>query len=93
LSSLATQDFYHEQAKQLDWQVQTIQDISPHLVRHYQRVTQELDSNYDNLLQTFEADYLAKVRQGMANWIQAGEQGYLQWGMFHFSKLTTREGL
>jgi sarcosine/dimethylglycine N-methyltransferase len=84
LNSLATESFYSEQAIQLGWQIYEIQDISSHLVKHYWRVTHELDSSYDDLLQTFESDYLAKVRQGMTNWIKAGEQGYLQWGLFHF---------
>jgi sarcosine/dimethylglycine N-methyltransferase len=86
LNSLATQSFYYDQAIQLGWQEHEIQDISSHLVKHYWRVTHELYSSYDDLLQTFEFDYLAKVRQGMANWIKAGEQGYLQWGLFHFGK-------
>lgn len=86
LSNLATQSFYHEQAIQLGWQVHEMQDISSHLVKHYWRVIHEIDSGYDDLLQTFESDYLAKVRQGMANWIEAGEQGYLKWGLFHFGK-------
>jgi sarcosine/dimethylglycine N-methyltransferase len=86
LSSLATQSFYYEQAIQLGWQVYEIQDISPHLVKHYWRVIHEIDSGYDDLLQTFESDYLAKVRQGMVNWIKAGEQGYLKWGLLHFGK-------
>ncbi len=86
LSSLATQSFYYEQAIQLGWQVHDMQDISPHLIKHYWRVIHEIDSGYDDLLQTFEADYLAKVRQGMENWIKVGEQGHLKWGLFHFGK-------
>lgn len=86
LKSLATQSFYCRQAQELGWQVRTIQDISPHLVKHYQRVTRELDSNFEKLQQIFDPAYLAKVRQGMANWINTGEAGYLKWGMFHFNK-------
>ncbi len=86
LKSLATQSFYHEQAKRLGWQVKIIRDISPHLTKHYERVTHELDTNYDQLLQVFDADYLVKVRQGMSHWIAASEQGHLKWGMYHFRK-------
>ncbi len=86
LTNLATQSFYYDQAIQLGWQVHEVQDISSHLIKHYQRVTHELDLNYADLLPTFTTDYLAKVRQGMANWIKAGEQGYLKWELFHFGK-------
>nr|VFK42873.1 MAG: sarcosine/dimethylglycine N-methyltransferase [Candidatus Kentron sp. SD]VFK48468.1 MAG: sarcosine/dimethylglycine N-methyltransferase [Candidatus Kentron sp. SD]VFK79476.1 MAG: sarcosine/dimethylglycine N-methyltransferase [Candidatus Kentron sp. SD] len=87
LKSLATQSFYRGEAERLGWRMHTIRDISPHLVKHYRRVIQEVASNHDELSKMFEADYLAKGRQGMEDWIDAGERGYLRWGMFHFGKV------
>nr|VFK12519.1 MAG: sarcosine/dimethylglycine N-methyltransferase [Candidatus Kentron sp. LPFa]VFK18088.1 MAG: sarcosine/dimethylglycine N-methyltransferase [Candidatus Kentron sp. LPFa]VFK28728.1 MAG: sarcosine/dimethylglycine N-methyltransferase [Candidatus Kentron sp. LPFa] len=87
LKSLATPSFYRGEAGDLGWRMHTIRDISPHLVKHYRRVIQEVESNHDELSKMFEADYLAKGRRGMEDWIDAGERGYLRWGMFHFGKV------
>lgn len=88
LKNLATQSFYNEHATKFAWKINQTHDISSDLVAHYLRVMHELDVNYNALLKVFEADYLIKLRQGIGDWIDAGEQEYLKWGLFHFKKVS-----
>ncbi|HVR37118.1 MAG TPA: SAM-dependent methyltransferase, partial [Methylomirabilota bacterium] len=80
--------FYREQAKTLGWrEIQWI-DLSQQLVNHYSRVREELIRNEDTVLKQCRPDYVERMKTGLQNWVNAGNQGYLKWGIFLFRKET-----
>ena len=61
-----------------------IVDMTHQLIRHYTRVLEELVSRQNELEQFVSTDYIARMQEGLKHWINAGEQGYLTWGIMHF---------
>ncbi|MEC5293440.1 hypothetical protein [Aurantimonas sp. C2-3-R2] len=58
-----------------------------HLRTHYDRVREELVANYDRLRENgASAEYLDKMKVGLANWVKAADDGYLAWGIQLFRK-------
>ena len=84
LDSLGTVKFYREAAIELGWHELQVIDLSGHLVTHYERLLQELEQRYENLLGEFSEEYLKGVRHGIQNWVSAGKEGHLKWAMFHY---------
>jgi sarcosine/dimethylglycine N-methyltransferase len=86
LESLGSFGFYREQARRLGWDEVGILDLSPHLVRHYTRVRQELALRRETLEVAVSREYIDRMIRGLAAWIDAGDNGYLTWGIMHFRK-------
>ena len=86
LDSLGSFAFYREQAKRLGWRELHVEDLTHQLVRHYSRVREELGRQREALEQIVSADYIERMSQGLSHWIEAGEKGYLSWGIMHFRK-------
>ncbi|MEJ2692498.1 MAG: methyltransferase domain-containing protein [Candidatus Thiodiazotropha sp.] len=86
LDSLGSIAFYRKQATQLGWEELSVQNLTPQLVNHYTRVRQELESRRQELSGTVSDAYMDRMIQGLSHWINAGEKGYLSWGILHFRK-------
>jgi len=86
LDSLGSFAFYREQARRLGWQELHVEDLTHQLVRHYSRVREELERRQEELKKIVSADYIERMSQGLGHWIEAGEKGYLAWGIMHFRK-------
>jgi len=86
LDSLGSFAFYRAQARRLGWQELHVEDLTPQLLRHYTRVREELGNRRDELTEIVSADYIERMIQGLGHWIEAGEKGYLAWGIMHFRK-------
>jgi len=86
LSSLGSVGFYQEQARALGFEDLGFTDLTPHLVAHYGRVRQVLDEQRDELLDRVSAGYMDRMDTGLGHWVDAGEAGYLRWGILHFRK-------
>ncbi len=86
LDSLGSFAFYREQARRLGWQELHVEDLTHQLVRHYSRVREELEHRRDELEKIVSPDYIDRMAQGLGHWIEAGEKGYLAWGIMHFRK-------
>jgi len=87
LDGLATVRFYRETAKELGWRELQVFDLSRNLVTHYERLLQELERRYDELLGEFKEEYLKDLRKGMQSWVTAGKEGNFKWAMFHYRNL------
>jgi sarcosine/dimethylglycine N-methyltransferase len=88
LDSMGSPGFYREQAAALGWKEIQWFDQSPQLVNHYRRVREELVRNEAAVLQECRPEYLERMKSGLQNWVNAGNQGYLKWGIFLFRKET-----
>lgn len=86
LDTLGSFAYYKEQAERLGWEVVTIDDLTPQLVNHYTRVREELKVRRSELEAYVSSAYIDRMVQGLGHWIEAGNQGYLAWGIMHFQK-------
>ncbi len=58
-------------------------DRTPQLVRHYQRVLEELEAREPELTETISEDYRARMKVGLKHWVDGGQAGNLAWGIFY----------
>lgn len=86
LDSLGSFAFYREQAKRLGWEEIAVEDMTHQLINHYTRVREELTERKTELEQHVSGDYIVRMIQGLGHWIDAGNKGYLAWGVLHFQK-------
>jgi len=86
LQTLGSFAFYREQARQLGWEEVGITDLTPQLVTHYGRVRQELAQRRKDLSGKVSDAYIDRMIAGLGHWIDAGDSGYLAWGILHFRK-------
>jgi sarcosine/dimethylglycine N-methyltransferase len=86
LDSLGSFSFYQEAARSVGLQpIQTV-DLTPQLVNHYSRVRYELAARQNELRGKVSEEYITRMLKGLGHWIDAGEKGYLAWGILHFRK-------
>lgn len=86
LESLGSFAFYRQQARELGWEEIGVLDLTPQLVMHYTRVRQELAKRREELAGKISDQYMDRMIQGLGHWIDAGDNGYLSWGILHFRK-------
>jgi len=86
LDSLGSFAFYRNQAEKLGWQELSIENLTPQLISHYTRVKQELTNRREELNGKVSDEYIDRMSQGLTHWIDAGNHGYLSWGILHFRK-------
>lgn len=88
LDSLGSFSFYRQQAQQLGWKEVNSLDLTPQLVAHYTRVRQELAIRREALAGKVSDNYIDRMIKGLGQWVDAGDNGYLSWGILHFRKPT-----
>ena len=82
LNSLGSYRFYREAAVALGFEVVRQDNMTNHLRTHYDRVRQELVTNYDKLRDRgASVEYLDKMTVGLENWVRASDAGHLRWGI------------
>jgi len=86
LDSLGSFKFYRKQAELFGWREVAIDDQSQQLTNHYQHVKDTLIEKQGMLSNTISATYIEHMIQGLQNWIDAGNNGYLTWGIMYFQK-------
>lgn len=86
LASLGSFAFYREQARMLGWQEVGTIEMTGQLVQHYMRVAEELEAQRSRLAGLVSNEYVERMLKGLANWVEAGNRGYLAWGILHFRK-------
>lgn len=86
LDTLGSFAFYRETARSVGWEELSVKDLTPQLVRHYTRVREELERRRSELVGKVSEGYMERMITGLGHWIDAGEHGYLSWGILHFRK-------
>lgn len=86
LDSLGSFAFYRQQAERLGWLEIEIVDLTHQLVNHYTRVRQELVLIREQLTGKVSDEYIDRMIKGLGHWVDAGDNGYLSWGIMHFRK-------
>ncbi len=83
LGSIAT---YRQIALSVGFEEIEVLDLSEHLPMHYARVREEIDPNYSTLRETCAEAYLERMKLGLQHWVDAGDAGYLSWGILSYRK-------
>jgi len=86
LDSLGSFGFYVEQARKLEMKKAEVVDLSEHLTTHYQRVMEETQERYEEMVKICGKEYIDKMIQGLKHWVNAGKNDYLSWGIVHMDK-------
>lgn len=89
LSSLGSLKFYQEEGEKNGMKCVAFLDHHAQLPTHYQRVHNETEKMQDELIGggKISAEYIDRMKTGLKNWVKAGRQGYLDWGILHFKKV------
>jgi cyclopropane fatty-acyl-phospholipid synthase-like methyltransferase len=86
LDSMGSFGFYVEQGRKLGVKKTEVQNLSEHLTTHYQRVMEETQDRYDEMVESCGKEYIDKMIEGLKHWVEAGRNNYLSWGIVHMSK-------
>jgi sarcosine/dimethylglycine N-methyltransferase len=86
LADLSSPGFYRSTLAAMGFRELSFDDLTPHLIRHYTRVRDELESRSGELSRHASAAYLANMKEGLDHWIKAGGDGFLRWGIFCFQR-------
>ena len=86
LASLGSIGFYRKAACAAGLSEVGVEVLTPQLVRHYDRVRAELQAQRDALAGKVSVAYIERMLAGLQHWVDAGQAGYLAWGILHFRK-------
>jgi len=86
LDSLGSFALYRQLAQKVGLAEVEIEDLTPQLIMHYTRVQQELAKRREELQGKVSEDYIDRMLKGLGHWVDAGESGYLSWGIMQFEK-------
>ncbi len=86
LDTMGSFSFYIETAKKFGFEIIEIEDLTKNLIQHYSRVHDELVSRNAEIKEHVSDAYIERMKVGLNNWIKAGENGQLSWGIIHLRK-------
>ena len=87
LRSLGSFGYYKGLAESMGFETVSLDDRTPNLRRHYQRVGEELRANYDEITRLSSTAFVDRMLVGLDNWVKAADSGWLAWGVLHFRKV------
>jgi len=85
LDSLGSVDFYRQNLTRMGFDEIQFVNLSEQLVNHYSAILSHIEANYNQFRQVY-GDYIDRQKVGLNHWIEAGKNGYLNWGILHFRK-------
>ncbi|TDT40376.1 sarcosine/dimethylglycine N-methyltransferase [Halospina denitrificans] len=88
LDTLGSPAFYRDACKRNGMSEIGFEDHSPQLPRHYGRVLEETQRREQELVERdlVSQAYIDRMKTGLQNWVNGGNNGYLTWGIFRFQK-------
>ena len=87
LETMGSPGFYESVLTKLGWKLNGFENLSEQLVNHYSRVREEIIAQEEKLKDgVVSADYIERMKKGLQHWVDAGNSGYLCWGILDFSK-------
>ncbi|MEQ1695642.1 MAG: methyltransferase domain-containing protein [Hyphomicrobiaceae bacterium] len=86
LDSMGSFENYSRAAQALGFETLQTRDLTPHLIRHYARIREDLIANAPSLEGKVSQPFIANALAGLDHWVRAGNAGCLAWGIQHFRK-------
>ncbi|MEV0415138.1 methyltransferase domain-containing protein [Streptomyces sp. NPDC050448] len=83
ISGFATPGFYEEQLRALEFSDTGFEDLSDHMLTHYERLVDELRTPTPGLVDSVSAEYRDRLERNLPQVAAACRKGHLRWGMFH----------
>ena len=86
LEELGSVAGYLRMASSADLERVFVREMPDQLVTHYSKVLSELKDRYGEIIKKSNKAYIDNMITGLNHWIEAGKQGYLNWGLLQFQK-------
>ncbi len=86
LKNLGSIDYYSRVAEEVGFEQVSVTDLSGNLPQHYAKVREAIAPNVRTLLKSCSSEYLDRMKSGLQHWVDAGNNGYLTWGILLFRK-------
>ena len=86
LDSMGSINLYRSLAREVGMQELAIIEMTDQMVRHYRRVKADLTERVDELSKFVSRAYIERMTAGLQHWVDAGERGYLAWGILRFGR-------
>lgn len=86
LDSLASLGFYRATTLRYGFAEMSVQPMPRQLRNHYAAVHTQLMARYWEMIEIASREYVDRMLVGLQNWVDAADQGYLDWGILHFQK-------
>ena len=86
LSTLGSPRFYRDTLSRLGMTEVSFEEHTRQLINHYSRVLSETQNRQSDLENSVSVEYIERMKNGLAHWIDGGKRGYLCWGIFVFRK-------
>jgi len=83
---LATRGFYAEVFEKCGFEMVGFAEGTEHMVMHCGKVVKAIEEAERLGATELSQEFAEKAKMGMAQWIEGGKQGYLEWGIFHFRR-------
>lgn len=90
LETMGSPGFYRRELTKLGFTEASAGGFEEHreqLATHYGRVLEETErQEAAGLAEKVSAEYLTRMKKGLADWVHGGREGDLTWGIFHFRR-------
>jgi len=86
LDSLASLGFYRAMTLRYGFREISVRPMPRQLRNHYAAVQTQLKARYREMIEIASREYVDRMLVGLQNWVEAADQGYLDWGILHFQK-------
>ncbi|MFI9048402.1 SAM-dependent methyltransferase [Streptomyces sp. NPDC053427] len=83
ITEFATSRFYEEQLRALGLSGVDFEDLSDHMLTHYERLLEEVRSPAPGLVNAVSAAYLERLGTSLPQVVAACRKGHLRWGTLH----------
>ena len=84
LSTLASFAFYRAELGKRGFREDAVAPLTDQLRTHYQRIGQELKTNYDQAVELSGRTYVDNMIKGLQHWVDGADNGHLAWGIMDF---------
>lgn len=78
--------FYLDSAEEAGIPLDSFTDLSPHPTTHYTRVLEQLERHEALVRERSGDDYVERMKRSPSNWVAAGRDGSLVWGIMVFRR-------
>lgn len=86
LQEMGSIQLYKRLAKRAELEQVLVKRRPQYLITHYQKVLETLQDKRKSLAEKISPAFLDNMELGLQAWIEAGEKGYLDWGILQFQK-------
>lgn len=84
LDTMGSFAFYREAGAEVGLEETLAADYTPHMVTHYSRVRDVLESRLDEIGDVVSDGYIENMMRGLGHWVDAGSKGLLNWGILEY---------